>query len=207
MGWANSADAAASPVGPGAPYEPLPPPMSHRDHLSLIGVYYSTAAALSHTRDFGGGFSWSGFTFEGRQRVYQSLAVGLSLAWQNFDYKSRETATVGQVTVTGVMARQQTVFPLLATAHYTFRDGMEGPLPFLGLGLGAYSVNRILDVGPAARFTDSSWHFGLAPEVGVAFPGTGGALLVACRFHYAFKMDDTPQQTYFNFSVGGAFDD
>jgi len=190
--------------------EPPPPPPPHRserDPLSLIAVYYNTAAPVSDLRDFGGGFSWAGMSLDGRQRVKGRLALGISLAWQRFHYKSLETTTVGVVTVSGVQARQQATFPMLATVHYSFRDDPSQSLPFVGLGVGAYYTDRLLDVGPAARFTDTTWQFGFAPEVGVAFPGWAGALMVACKFHYAFKTDDTYQQTYFNFNVGGAFDD
>lgn len=212
VGWANPGDASAAEasVTEGVPpnfAEPPPPPRSRRDPLSLIGLYYSTAASVGDTRDFAGGFSWGGFTFDGRQRVYDRLAVGVSLGWQYFHYKSYRTTTVGNLTVTGVQARQQTVFPMLATLHYSFKDDAQVAMPFVGLGLGAYAVNRLVDIGPAARFTDNSWHLGFAPEVGVALPGRSGSMLVACKFHYAFKTDDAPKQTYFNFSVGGAFDD
>lgn len=190
--------------------EPPPPPPPHRsdrDPLSLIAIYYNTAAPVSDLRDFGGGFSWAGMSLDGRQRVKGRLALGISLAWQRFHYKSLETTTIGVVTVSGVQARQQATFPMLATLHYSFRDDPSQSLPFVGLGVGAYYSDRLLDVGPAARFTDTTWQFGFAPEVGVAFPGWAGALMVACKFHYAFKTDDTYQQTYFNFNVGGAFDD
>jgi len=190
--------------------EPPPPPPPHsseRDPLSLIAVYYSTAAPVGDSRDFNGGFSWAGLTLDGRQRVTGRLALGVSLAWQRFAYKSLATTTIGDITVTGVQARQQATFPMLATVHYSFSDDVSGPLPFVGLGVGAMLRDRLLDVGPAARFTDTSWHFGLAPEVGVAIPGYAGSLMVACKFHYAFEADDVPDLMYFNFNLGGAFDD
>ena len=212
VGWAVATDtpstAAPGPQPPPVSEPPPPPPHNaERDPLSLIAIYYSTAAPVSDTRDFGGGFSWAGLTLDGRQRVHKHLAVGVSLAWQRLAYKSLETTTVGDVTVTGVQARQQAIFPMLATVHYSFRDDVSRSLPFVGLGVGGYYVDRLLDVGPAARFTDTTWMFGFAPEVGIGFPGWSGALMLACKFHYAFKTDDTPQQTYFNFNVGGAFDD
>lgn len=211
VGWAVATDAPGSSAAPGAPplLEPPPPPprLGRRDPLSLIALYYNTAAPVSDTRDFGGGFSWVGVSLDGRQRVHGRLALGVSLAWQRFAYKSLETTTLGDVTVTGVQARQQATFPMLVTVHYSFHDEPDHSLPFVGLGAGAYYVDRLLDVGPAARFTDTTWQFGFAPELGISFPGSGGALMIACKFHYAFETDDTPQQTYFNFNFGGAFDD
>ena len=113
---------------------------------------------------------------------------------------------MGAVTVTGTQRREQTVFPLLVTGHYYLHEDATRTLPFLGLGLGAYRVSRVLDIGPTSSFGDARWLFGFAPELGVVFPSGNSGLVLATKFHYAFKAGDTPQQTYFNFNVGGIID-
>ena len=170
----------------------------------MFAVYYNVAIPFSGTRDFTDDFSWWGFSFDFRQRLVPKVALGVSFEWQGFDETTRETVTFGAVTVTGTQLREATSFPLLATGHYYLRDAPDGLLPFVGAGVGAYRVNRTLDVGPTVRFTDAEWLFGFAPEVGVSFPSSTGALILRTRFHIGLQHDDIPQQMYWTFALGGA---
>jgi len=170
----------------------------------MFAVYYNVAIPFSGTRDFTDDFSWWGFSFDFRQRLVPNVALGVSFEWQGFDETTRETVTFGAVTVTGTQLRESTSFPLLATGHYYLRDAPDGLLPFVGGGIGAYRVNRTLDIGPTVRFTDAEWLFGFAPEVGVSFPSSTGALILRSRFHIGLQHDAIPQQMYWTFALGGA---
>lgn len=170
----------------------------------MFAVYYNTAIPFSGTRDFVPRFSWWGFSFDFRQRLVPNVALGMSFEWQGFDDKTRKTTTLGEVTVTGTQYREQTSFPLLATGHYYFREAPDSVLPFVGVGVGGYRINRALDLGPYIRFTEANWHFGFAPEIGVSFPSRTGALLLRSRLHYTLKSGDAPSQLYWTFAVGGA---
>lgn len=188
-------------VEPPLPPAPAPGPV---DAISMFAVYYNVALPLSGTRDFVPRFSWWGFSFDFRQRLAPHVALGISFEWQGFDDKTRKTVTLGDVTVTGTQFREQTSFPLLLTGHYYLREAANSVLPFVGVGVGGYRINRALDLGPYIRFTDANWHFGVAPEIGVSFPSRTGALLLRSRLHYALKSGDAPAQLYWTLALGGA---
>ena len=210
--YANPQDAAQARPAPQAQPAIVEPPVyanlepPQRDALSLAAIYYNTAAPLGDTRDFAGGFSWWGVSFDLRQKLQDKVSGGLSVAWQSFAYKTWRTTTLGAVTVTGTQSRYQTTLPILLTGHYYIRDNPEAAMPFVGMGIGGYHVTRTLDIGPLARFSDSSWHLGFAPEIGISFPSRTGALMLATKFHYAFTAGDAPHQMYFNFNLGASID-
>jgi len=187
------------------PHEPPPPTLpTDIDSISMFAVFYNVAIPFGGTSDFTDRFSWWGFSFDFRQRLVPKVTLGASFEWQGFDQTTHATVTLGAVTVTGTQVREETSFPLLAIAHYYLRDVPDGLIPFVGGGIGAYRVNRSLDVGPGVRFTDAEWLFGFAPEVGVSLPSSTGALLLRSRFHVALGHDDVPSQMYWAFSLGGA---
>jgi outer membrane protein W len=93
------------------------------------------------------------------------------------------------------------VFPLLATGNYYFLTDPRAARPYAGLGVGAYAAERRLDVG-IWTMADTSWHFGLAPEVGVVLPLARRNLTVSTKFNYAFASDRWDPLMYMNFNVG-----
>lgn len=212
VGWAPREPAPTPGAGESAYHAgivepPAPPPPASPDEvdsISMFAVYYNVAIPFGDTRDFAADFSWWGFSFDFRQRLVPKVALGVSFEWQGFSEKTRETVTLGAVSVTGTQVREETSFPLLATGHYYLRDAADSVLPFVGAGVGGYRVNRTLDVGPTVRFTDAEWLFGFAPEIGVSFPSSTGALIVRSRFHIALQHDAIPQQMYWTFALGGA---
>jgi hypothetical protein len=65
--------------------------------------------------------------------------------------------------------------------------GQDGQTrPYVALHAGAYWVQQDLELG-LYRYTETNWHFGVAPEFGVNFP-TGNATSVYFngRYHYLF---------------------
>ena len=139
-------------------------------------VAYNTSVGLGDTHDFAPDFSFLGFSFDWRARVSENFWPGISLGWQVLYGKDVKTLSYRNTTFTGTIATSLNVFPMLATGNYYFLTDPRGVRPYAGLGVGAYAAEHRLDVG-VWTITDTSWHFGLAPEIGAVLP-TGKARIV-----------------------------
>jgi len=187
----------------GQVYEPPPPasrpPSQKRD---LLMVAYNTSVGLGDTHDFAPDFSFLGFSFDWRARVSDNFWPGINLGWQVLYGKGVKTLSYGNTTFTGTIATSLNTFPMLATGNYYFMTDPKKVRPYAGLGVGAYAVERRLDVG-VWTISDTSWHFGFAPELGAVLPTGGGLrLVVSSKFNYGFASDRWDPLMYFNFNVG-----
>ena len=188
------------PAGPA--YEP-PPPTSRpaRQKRDLLMVAYNTSVGLGDTHDFAPDFSFLGFSFDWRARVSENFWPGISLGWQVLYGKDVKTMSYRNTTFTGTIATSLNVFPMLATGNYYFLTDPRGVRPYAGLGVGAYAAEHRLDVG-VWTITDTSWHFGLAPEIGAVLPTGKARIVVSSKFNYAFASDRWDPLMYLNFNVG-----
>jgi hypothetical protein len=50
--------------------------------------------------------------------------------------------------------------------------------------------------------SDTSWHFGFAPELGVALPAGARQIVVSTKFNYAAASGRWDPLMYLNFNVG-----
>lgn len=190
----------AYPAGPA--YEPPPPPPSRpRQKRDLLMVAYNTSVGFGDTHDFAPDFSFLGFSFDWRARVTDNFWPGISLGWQTLYGKDVKTLTRGNTTFTGTIATSLNLFPMLATGNYYFMTDPRGVRPYAGLGVGAYAAEHRLDVG-IWTISDTSWHFGFAPEVGVVLPTGTARVVFATKFNYAFASDDWDPLMYMNFNLG-----
>jgi len=164
-------------------------------------VAYNTSVGLGDTHDFAPDFSFLGFSFDWRARVTDNFWPGLSLGWQTLYGKGVQTRTRGNTTFTGTIATSLNMFPMLATGNYYFMTDPRGVRPYAGLGVGAYAAEHRLDVG-IWTISDTSWHFGFAPEVGVVLPTGTARVVFATKFNYAFASDDWDPLMYMNFNLG-----
>jgi outer membrane protein W len=187
----------------GQVYEPPPPPPNRPSgqKRDLIMVAYNTAVGLGDTHDFAPNFSFLGFSFDWRARVTDNFWPGLSLAWQSLYGKEQKTLSYSNTTFTGTIATSLNVFPMLATGNYYFMTDSRGARPYAGLGVGAYAAEHRVDVG-IWTISDTSWHFGLAPELGVALPTGRHQLVVSTKFNYGFASGRWDPLMYLNFNVG-----
>jgi len=186
---------------PGPAYEPPPPSHHPRQKRDLLMVAYNTAVGFGDTHDFAPDFSFLGFSFDWRAKVSENFWPGLSLAWQSLYGKDVKTLTRGNTTFTGTIATSLNVFPMLATGNYYFMTDPRGVRPYAGLGVGAYAAEHRLDVG-IWTISDTSWHFGFAPEIGAVLPTGTAKLVVSTKFNYAFGTDDWDPLMYMNFNLG-----
>ena len=170
----------------------------------FFGFSYNVSVPTSNTKAFSDALSWRGATFEGRRLVKENVSVGFEAGWQVFFEETAETINLDVADVTGDQFRYTNSFPLLLNAHY-YVGRRGGVRPFVGTGVGAIIVERRVEIGLVA-ITESNWHFGVAPEIGVAFPlGWRSAGFLNARWYYAPPSGGAPSQSYFSFGLGVAW--
>jgi hypothetical protein len=183
-------------------YEPPPPPpRKPKQRNDVVMLSYDTAVGIGKTHDFAGQFSFLGFAADWRTRVTDNFWPGFTFGWQVLYDKKYETRTYKEVTFTGTLATSLNAFPLLASADYFFMTDRRGIRPYAGLGVGAYAAERRIDVS-IWTIQDTTWHFGFAPEIGVALPTGEASAFVAVKYNYAFASGGWPEIMYMNFNIG-----
>lgn len=129
------------------------------------GATWGMSIPGGETADFIDGTHFRNFGLEGRKFVSPNTSVGLSLNWSVMNEETTEATEIPGGAVWGTQFRYINAFPLLVTAHKYFGDD-ESMMFFVGAGVGAYAVERRVEIGLFAVDADT-WHFGLAPEVGL----------------------------------------
>jgi outer membrane protein len=171
----------------------------------LFGVSYDVSLGMGEQSDFVGPASFRGVTLEGRWFLNQSTSLGISAAWHVFyEDAGEESFADGTVTATGRQYRYINTLPLLLNGHYY--TGVEGDTRFyFGGGIGLSSIDQRTDIG-LYQIDHSHWHFTVAPEVGVMVPlSYFNSLLIAAKYHYSPKADDSIDFSYLSLRVGFTF--
>ena len=166
---------------------------------------YNMAVPLNSTSDFTGDFSPMGVGFDVRYKLRSDLSLGFAFAWQVIEGETSDVIELENAAFQGRQFRWTNTIPLLVTSHYYFRQLTSWVTPFAGLGLGAYFFERRVDVG-VYQVSSSTWHFGLAPEVGFGFRVAGMMPVLIFRYNHAFSSDDSGDQGFMNFNIGIAWD-
>jgi Outer membrane protein beta-barrel domain len=169
------------------------------DHWAILS--YQISFPEGDTHDFIDATSFRGIGIEGRWFVRPNLSAGVDLHWNVFFKSTNNTTNVPNGAVTGEQDRTLNVFPMLVTAHYYF-----GPnrMFYAGVGAGAYYLTQNLDIG-LYTFSDTSWHFGFAPEIGISHEvGYHTRAVLALQYNYAFKAEDTTID-YWAIKIGVAY--
>lgn len=163
------------------------------------GFTYQASFSQQDTEFFSDDPSWRNFGLDFRALIRPSFSVGFYTGWHTFDNQEDGTLSLGGVDVTGLQRRYANMFPLLATGHYYLGSGRAQP--FVGLGVGTYWVENKVEVG-LTSITDSNWHFGLAPEVGVMLPlGGGPSTYLSARYNWALEAGDF-EHAFWSIGVG-----
>ncbi len=174
-------------------------------HVAYVGDNlwlgsYNVSIPLSDTKDYIGQTSWLGFTVEARHFLKPNATVGLLTGWTTIYNKSYRVSQTGSTTVSGVQARYLNIFPLLANGYFYFGD-RDTPSFYLGGGVGTYWIERRTEVGLYA-FTENDWHFGVAPEIGIAFPHGRTSIVLSARYNHAFAAGSVNQQSWLSLGLG-----
>lgn len=174
-------------------------------------IYYGISFPLEDLRDYISDTSWRGFGVEGRKFISHKTSVGIAWQWNTFDQQSDDALSLDLEDISGHGStphfRRIYATSILATAHYYSQsaEGYRNVLPYLGLGMGAFWIQRRLEIGIVDR-EDSKWHFALVPEAGVVIPmGYDSNLFLSFKYNYAFESGDAPSYAYWNINIGIAY--
>jgi opacity protein-like surface antigen len=172
----------------------------------FVGLTWDTALPAGDLSDYISEFSLRGFTFEGRHFLREDLSVGLSLNYNVFHENTDELIRLENRDISGSQFRVVYSIPLLATAHYYINwDYYQKVEPYVGLGVGAYRMERRLDIGVYGD-REKNWHFGLAPEVGLAIPlDFSKSVYFNVKYNHAFAAGGIGPYAYWGFNIGAAW--
>lgn len=166
---------------------------------------YNMGSISGDARSFIDEFSFTGWAFEFEYMVEDDVSVSFNLAWHGFKEKNeRDTYEFDEGAVTGVRYAEMHVWPITAGGAYHFlSDGRVEP--YLGLNLGAYSIQRLLEVGVITD-SDTRWNFGLNPELGFHIPvNEGFGFDIYMKYHWVANTNLSllPDNiNYFTFGLG-----
>ena len=169
------------------------------------GLSYGMAVPTSDTKDFISNTSWRNWTMDVLAEVRPNTAVGLTFGWNVFNdvTAASDVTMLENVDISGTQYRYINSLPMLLTVRQMM--GSEGGArPFVGLGVGTQLVKTTVDVGQW-RITDDTWHFAVAPEIGVVLPVRSDAKwFISAKYNYAAKASDRTQ-SYFGLNIGVAW--
>jgi hypothetical protein len=145
----------------------------------MIGdVAYSVSIPLDQTGTYAEGPGWIGVVMDWRSEVSTRLTLGLSAGWNRI----RQDAVAGSSSATDG-ERTLDFVPLLVSVH-TYSTTRRGAISIYGgLGVGAYWVHQGIK-GPQGDLEESTWHFGVAPEIGVFAPLGSLGVFGNVKYHY-----------------------
>ncbi len=152
------------------------------------GVSYGAAFPVSDTKDFTEGTSWRNWGVDVLYEVRPNTAVGMNFGWNVFNEitVASDVSSLENIDVGGTKFHYINSFPMLATIRQF--TGTEGGIrPFFGLGIGTQLVKQAVDVS-LWRISDSTWHFALAPEIGIVLPlNSDTKWFLNGKYNYAAK--------------------
>jgi len=168
------------------------------------------------TTEFTGSFSGRGFALDLRYWGFGRLGVGGDFVWDTMSDKSMTERTIGNATVSGVAAKEldsNLMHGKVYVSNVDWRKArMQGReskvprvlVPYAAFGFGGARIVRRVDIG-VSRYIDESWHWAMAPEIGIELPTDWVSWMVAIRYNYIAGSGDGPEQMFMNFGIGGGF--
>jgi opacity protein-like surface antigen len=171
---------------------------------SWWSLTYQPAVPTSNTKEFADNFAWRGVGVDFKKQVKPAVTVGLSFGWQVFSQETDEVVSAFGVDVSGDQFRYVNAWPMLANVSY-FLGKEGGPRPYLSANVGGYLMEHRLEIGLVA-IEETNFHFGFAPEAGVAIPlQSNVSAVLSGRYNYALSAGSVDDQSYLSFGVGFAW--
>lgn len=164
---------------------------------------YATGLAIGNSHEFASKYSFVGFNGEVMYHVRDDVSIGLTSGYQVFRGESRETVQIGDAALNAYQLRYLDTAPIFAVARYYVPVGEY--MSFIpALGLGTVYTNRETNAGLVV-FHEDYWHFGVAPQLGLAVHTYGPDPLIGVRYTYAVGGGDAPTESWFTAEVGVLF--
>jgi hypothetical protein len=133
-----------------------------------VGLTWDIGFPTGDMEEYIGETSFRGFRIDARYIMQPKLSMGLLWGWNTFHELSDALIEIENGAVSGHQNRAFYVSPIMASTHYYAIDyRRQRFVPFIGLNYGVYWISQVLEIG-VLEIEDNDWHFGLAPEIGVA---------------------------------------
>ena len=164
---------------------------------------YDVGFPFSSTKEFADQVSWRGISLDVDRFLNDNLAVGTSISLSLFLEKEPDSDFQrDRILMHGTQVRYINNIPLMARiSWYQPLDAME---VFFTAGVGTAWQETRREIGTFA-FTGNTWHFAIAPEVGVIFPIGPSYLTLKVKYVNAFETDDGPALSYLGAGIGFAW--
>jgi hypothetical protein len=189
----------------------LLPPLSAQTRI-LGFVTYDASVPFGSAKTFSkANLSWRGISGQVRLFLKPSLSLGLYSGLQVFHGVTAETIAIDlkgtyQGAITGKQFRYINSVPIMLGLHYyTAKD--YHTQAFFGLNAGAIGIEEKVNIGTFS-LKDLSWHFGVAPEIGITMPlGYNSSITVSLKYNYAFSgsrsfSGSSSAYSYLSLSIG-----
>jgi len=170
------------------------------------GMSYGVSFTISDTKDFTDDTSWRNWGVDLLAIVNPNTTVGVSFNWNVFNEITPTVSSISGIEIAGTQFRFINSLPFLVT----FREYLGTPggaRPFIGVGVGPHLVKQRVDVG-LFTISENTWHFGVAPEVGLLMPlGPTVSWFADVKYNYAASAGDPGRKhSYFAFNLGFAWE-
>jgi hypothetical protein len=170
---------------------------------STLTAQYTISIPLGNTRKFVDKASLRGWTFDYKYHFNDVGSVGATIGWYVFydkhDYDSY-TIRDESMTLSGLQYRYVNSVPMMATFNYFLPTGKVSP--FAGLGIGTTYNEEQLVMGMYA-IQVNTWHFTLAPELGVRMNATASVSgFLSARYNNNFETTELKTQSYLGLNFG-----
>jgi outer membrane protein W len=171
-----------------------------------VGVSYQFSIPIGETYKYTPPVSWRGIGLDVATFVRRDLAVGLAFGWNVFFENTTSTITYKGTEITGNQDRSLNVWPTLVNARWFPKISSNRDIqPYIGAHIGGYIIERYIAIGLTAA-SETHFHFGLAPEIGVFFQNPVGAVFLNARYNMAFASGGVPFQQFLSISLGYAWE-
>jgi opacity protein-like surface antigen len=173
--------------------------------VSTFGVNYVIGLPMGNTGDFIKDPSYRGASFEYTYVPDDHFGIHFEGGWNYFYQKiDKTTYEYKTLSITGTQYRYVESVPLFVGMNY-FIMPEAVVKPYVAFGAGVMYNEQWNDVG-LYRIGNTSWQFGIKPELGVAFALNENVLFkFSGKYYQSFKTDRLDAQSFLGINMGFAF--
>lgn len=172
----------------------------------MIHVQWNIAKPAGSMSDLMTSTSFSGFNIDYRHCYKNNIIIGGRVGLNSF-LESRNVIIidlVNDISYGNINYRINAV-PIMFIVDYMFSSNKF--IPYVGVGIGTYFINSYTKSNNTTTEKNSSFHFGVSPEVGITIPFiiSNFGLSLGSRYNYALGAGSSSGYSWFDFNIGISF--
>ncbi len=172
----------------------------------LINLQWNMAKPVGSMSDLMTNTSFSGFNIDYRHCYKNNIIIGGRVGLNSF-LESRNVITfdVANDISYGNIDYRINAVPIMFIVDYMFSSNKF--IPYVGIGVGTYFINSSTVLNNSTTEKNSSFHFGVSPEVGITIPFiiSNFGLSLSSRYNYALGAGTSSGYSWFDFNIGISF--